>query len=617
MRDVLHFVICGSVDDGNSTLIGRLLLESKEVYGDDLAALAKDSTRYGEQGGALDLALMVDGLEAECEQSITVNVAHRFFSTPQRCFVVADARGHEQYTRNLATGASYSDLAVLVVNASKGLQPQTHRHARIVALLGIRHLVMAVNKMDLVQWDETVFRQIAEQFEPLVSALGFESFRAIPVSALHGDNVAATSSAASWYMGPNLLAWLESIEVSRSGQELNFRMPVQWVNRHSEDSDGYCGRVVSGEVKVGDRICIMPSGMESKVRSIIALKESRQTAVGGESITICLDDEIDVCRGSVISAADDPLEVSDQFEAKILCLSENRLLAHRSYVFNLHTCQAVATINAIKYRIDVTLGTHLATRSLGLNDIGVVNLSLDRPVPFEPYQRCRSLSCFVLADRLDNQTVGAGMINFALRRAANLHWQTSAINKEARAGQKFQKPVCLWLTGLSGAGKSTIANLLEKRLFATGRHTYILDGDNIRLGLNRDLGFSEADRIENIRRVTEVARLLVDAGLVVLVAFISPYRAEREAARSRFDPGEFLEIFVDAPLEECERRDPKGLYAKARRGELVNFTGIDSKYEPPQIPEIHLDTVAYNPEECVDQVLHVLNESASGVAAGS
>ena len=617
MRDALHFIACGSVDDGKSTLIGRLLFESKQVYADHLAALAKDSTRYGTQGDALDLALLVDGLQAEREQSITIDVAYRFFATPQRRFVVADTPGHEQYTRNMATGASNSDLAVLVVNASKGLQTQTHRHARIAALLGIRHLVMAVNKMDLVHWDETVFRQIVTQFEPLVTALGFESFQPIPVSALHGDNITAISSAAPWYAGPSLLDWLELVDVGRSAPGSNFRMPVQWVNRRNEDFRGYCGRIASGEVKVGDRISIMPGGAECKVRSIVAWKEERQAAFCGESITLCIDGEIDVSRGCVITAATDRSEVSDQFEAKVLCLSENLLLAGRSYIFNLHTCQAVATITAIKYQIDVTLGTHLATRSLGLNDIGVINLSLDRPVTFEPYHRCRRLGSFILVDRLDNQTVGAGMIDFALRRAANLHCQALAINKEARAGQKLQTPVCLWLTGFSGSGKSTIASLLEKRLFTAGRHTYVLDGDNIRLGLNRDLGFSEADRVENIRRVTEVAGLLVDAGLMVIVAFISPYRAEREAARLRFDPGEFLEIFVDAPLEECERRDPKGLYAKARRGDLANFTGFDSKYEPPQMPEVRLDTVAYNAEECVEQVLRVLNDSVQHIAAGS
>lgn len=606
MRDTLRFITCGSVDDGKSTLIGRLLWESKQVFEDQLSALAKDSTRYGTQGDVMDLALLVDGLQAEREQSITIDVAYRFFATPRRRFVVADNPGHEQYTRNMATGASTSELAVLVVNASQGLQTQTHRHARIVAMLGIRHLVMAVNKMDLVKWDESVFSHIVEQFRPLVSALGFETFQPIPVCALNGDNIAARSSAAPWYTGPSLLGCLEDFDETRANADLGFRMPVQFVNRPNQDFRGYCGRVACGEVRVGDRIRVLPGGMETNVRSIVAWQAERLVASPGDSITICLEDEIDVTRGNVIVSASDPAELSDQFEARVLCLSEQRLVAGRSYLFNLHTCQALATITAIKYQVDVRLGTHLASRFLGLNDIGVVNLSLDRPVPFEAYDRCRRLGGFILVDRLNNHTVGAGMIDFALRRAANIHWQALDIDKAARARQKLQKPVCVWFTGLSGSGKSTIANLLEKRLFARGRHTYTLDGDNVRHGLNRDLGFSEADRVENIRRVTEVSRLLVDAGLMVVVSFISPYRAEREIARSRFEPGEFIEVFVDTPIEECERRDPKGLYAKARRGELMNFTGIDSAYEPPEFPEVRLDTVAHSAKECVDQILLAL-----------
>jgi bifunctional enzyme CysN/CysC len=461
--------------------------------------------------------------------------------------------------------------------------------------------------MDRVNWDKTVFDEIIREFQQLVSEPGFESFQAIPVSALNGDNITERSSSAPWYTGPSLLSYLEEIDVTR-GADPGFRMPVQSVNRLSQDFRGYCGRVASGQVSVGDRVRIVPGGMESKVRSIVAWKEERLTALAGDSITICLEDEIDVTRGNVIASASDPVELSDQFEARLLCLSEQNLFAGRSYLFDLHTCQAIATITAIKYQVDVRFGTHLAARSLGLNDIGVVNFSLDRPVPFEPYNRCKPLGSFILVDRFDNKTVGAGMIDFALRRAANIHWQALAINKDARARQKLQKPVCLWFTGLSGSGKSTIANLLEKRMFAAGRHTYVLDGDNIRHGLNRDLGFAEADRVENIRRVTEVSRLLVDAGLVVIVAFISPYRAEREIARSRFEPGEFLEIFVDAPLDECERRDPKGLYAKARRGELVNFTGIDSEYQSPMSPEIRLDTVAHSAEECVDRILFALDQ---------
>jgi bifunctional enzyme CysN/CysC len=606
MLDTLRFITCGSVDDGKSSLIGRLLWESKQVFEDQLSALEKDSTRYGTQGETIDLALLVDGLQAEREQSITIDVAYRFFATPRRRFVVADTPGHEQYTRNMATGASTSELAVLVVNASKGLQTQTHRHARIVALLGIRHLVMAVNKMDLVDWDEKVFSQIVDDFQPLVRELGFKSFQPIPVSALNGDNVTARSESSPWYTGPTLLHCLEEIDVSATANDLKFRMAVQYVNRPTQDFRGYCGRIASGDIKVGDRVRVVPGGTETKVRSIVAWQTELPSAKVGDSITLCFEDEVDVSRGSLIASAAEPAELSDQFEARVLCLSEHPLMAGRSYIMNLHTCHAVATITAIKHQIDVRLGTHLAARSLGLNDIGVVNISIDRPVPFEPYDRCRRLGSFILVDRLTNQTVGAGMIDFPLRRAANIHWQAVDINKDARARQKLQKPVCLWFTGLSGSGKSTVANLLEKRLFAAGKHTYMLDGDNIRHGLNRDLGFSEADRVENIRRVTEVARLLVDAGLVVIVSFISPYRAERELARSRFEPGEFIEVFVDTSLEECERRDPKGLYAKARRGELMNFTGIDSGYEPPESPEITLDTVSDSVERSVDRILDAL-----------
>ena len=607
MRDTLRFITCGSVDDGKSTLIGRLLWESKQVFDDHLSALARDSVRYGTQGDGMDFALLLDGLQAEREQSITIDVAYRFFATPRRRFVVADTPGHEQYTRNMATAASTSELAVLVVNASKGLQTQTRRHARIAALLGIRRLVMAVNKMDLVGWDESVFSRIVEELQPLVRDLGFQSFQPIPICALNGENVTGRGAAPPWCEGPTLLRCLEEIDISSGAQPLTFRLPVQWVNRPRQDFRGYCGRIASGEVKVGDRVRVVPGGIETRIRSIVAWQTERPAASAGESITICLEDEIDVTRGNVIASASDPVELSDQFEAKVLCLSEQPLMTGRSYLFNLHTCQVMATITAVKHKIDVTLGTHLAARSLGLNDIGVVNLSLDRPVPFESYNRCRRLGSFILVDRITNQTVGAGMIDFALRRAANIHWQAMDVNKYARARQKLQKPACLWLTGLSASGKSTIANLLEKRLYAAGQHTYILDGDNVRHGLNRDLGFSEADRVENIRRVTEVARLLVDAGLVVIVSFISPFRAEREFARSRFEPGEFLEIFVDTPLEECERRDPKGLYAKARRGELINFTGIDSDYEPPTSPEIRLDTLAQSIDECVERILFALD----------
>ncbi|MGC2617864.1 MAG: adenylyl-sulfate kinase [Acidobacteriaceae bacterium] len=606
MRDTLRFITCGSVDDGKSTLIGRLLWESKQVFEDHLSAVQRDSARYGTQGDAVDLALLVDGLQSEREQSITIDVAYRFFATPARRFIVADTPGHEQYTRNMATGASTSELAVLVVNAAKGLQTQTHRHARIVALLGIRHLVMAINKMDLVGNDEAVFNQIVSDFQPLIKELGFESFQPIPVSALNGLNITEHSDAMPWYTGPALLPYLEEVDITRGVPDLKFRMPVQYVNRPTHDFRGYCGRIAGGAVSVGDKVRVIPGGREAVIRSIVAWKAELPAAASGDSITLCLDREIDISRGNVLVAANDPVDLSDQFEARVLCLSEHRLVAGRSYLMNLHTCQAVATISTVKYQVDVVHGTHLASHSLGMNEIGVVNISTDRPVPFEPYERNHRLGSFILIDRLTNETVGAGMIDFSLRRAANLHWQAVDVDKSARARQKLQKPVCLWFTGLSASGKSTIANLLEKRMFTAGKHTYLLDGDNVRHGLNRDLGFTESDRVENIRRVTEVARLFVDAGLAVLVSFISPYRAEREYARSRFEPGEFIEVFVDTPLEICEQRDPKGLYAKARRGELANFTGIDSNYEPPQHPELRLDTTKYSVEQCVDRILYAL-----------
>jgi bifunctional enzyme CysN/CysC len=606
MRDNLRFITCGSVDDGKSTLLGRLLWETKQVFDDQLSAVERDSGRYGTQGDKMDLALLLDGLQAEREQGITIDVAYRFFQTPRRRFIVADTPGHEEYTRNMATGASTSDAAILVVDASKGLQVQTHRHARIVALLGIRHLTMAVNKMDLAGWDPEVYARIVAEIEPTLKELNIRSFQAIPVSALNGDNVTQSSANTPWYNGPTLLAYLEDVDVDRGGPTIGFRMPVQWVNRPDRTFRGYCGRIASGEVKRGDRVRIVPGGMETRIRSIVVWKGEQDSAAAGSSVTLCLEDEVDVSRGCVISSALEPIEGSDQFEAKVLALSDHALVSGRSYLLQVHTFQAVATITAIKYQLDVKTGSHLASRGLNMNDIGVVNLSLDRPAPFESYDQCHPLGAFILIDRFTNQTVGAGMIDFALRRAANIHWQSVDVNRDARARQKLHEPICLWFTGLSGSGKSTIANLLERRLFALGKHTYLLDGDNVRHGLNRDLGFTEADRVENIRRVTEVARLFVDAGLIVLVSFISPFRAERDLARSRFGESEFREIFVDTPLEECERRDPKGLYAKARRGELRNFTGIDSEYEPPLSPDLHLHTPSLTPEECVDRILALL-----------
>ena len=566
MPDTLRFLTCGSVDDGKSTLIGRLLWESDQIFEDQFAAVKRESTRYGTQGAQPDLALILDGLEAEREQSITIDVAYRFFRTPKRRFVVADTPGHEQYTRNMATGASHSDLAVLVVNASRGLQTQTHRHMRIVSLFGIKHLVIAVNKMDLVGWDQGSFRNIVIALEPLANDLGFKTFQSIPVSALNGDNVTKSSTAAPWYAGPALLEFLEDIDIEKGVGGLEFRMPVQYVCRPNQTFRGYCGRVACGHVSVGDSVRIMPGGFETKIQSIIGWKEQRNAATAGESITVCLEHDLDVSRGSVISSAAQPVNVSGHLEAMLLGLSKQSIVAGRSYLFHLHTFQAVATITAIQYKSEVRRGAHIASESLTMNDVGLVTLSLDRLAPFEPFDTSPRLGGFILIDRFTNETVGAGMINSALRRTENMHWQVMDIGKEARAKQKFQQPCCLWLTGLPASGKSTLANLLEQRMFAAGNHTFTLDGDNLRHGLNKDLGFSEADRIENMRRVAEVAKLLVDAGLIAIVSLISPYRAERNHARALFAPGEFIEVFVDAPLEECERRDPKGLVCQSTAG---------------------------------------------------
>jgi bifunctional enzyme CysN/CysC len=614
MKETLRFITCGSVDDGKSTLIGRLLWDSKLVFEDQLSALAKDSSRWGTQGDKMDYALLLDGLQAEREQGITIDVAYRFFATPDRRFIVADTPGHEQYTRNMATGASTSDLAVLVINAKKGLLVQTHRHARIVALLGIRHLVMAVNKMDLINWDQAIFQQIVSDFQPLVKELGFESFQAVPISALEGDNIIERSNVAPWYTGPALLSYLENVDVTRHEGDQPFRMPVQYVNRPNQDFRGFAGRVASGVVRPGDRIRVVPGGVETSIKSIVVWQGELPEARTEQSITLCLEDEIDVTRGCVISAASEPVAQSDQFEARLLGLSEHALVPGRSYLLKLHTSQAVATITAIKHVVDVKDGHHLAAKQLSMNDIGVVNISTDRLLPFENYDKNRRLGSFILVDRHTNQTVGAGMIDFSLRRAANIHWQAFKVDKSVRANQKLQAPACLWFTGLSGSGKSTIANLLEQRLVSEGKHTYLLDGDNVRHGLNRDLGFTEADRVENLRRVSEVARLFVDSGLIVLVSFISPFRGERELARSHFEQGEFLEVFVDTPIEECERRDTKGLYAKAHRGELINFTGVDSPYEPPESPEVHLHTTKETPEECVSRILDALRIREKGIS---
>jgi bifunctional enzyme CysN/CysC len=598
-KPTLRFITCGSVDDGKSTLIGRLLYESKAIFDDQLATLEKDSRQYGTQGERIDLALVVDGLQAEREQSITIDVAYRFFATDKRRFIVADTPGHEQYTRNMATGASTAQLAVILIDARKGVLMQTRRHSRIVAMMGIRHAVLAVNKMDLMSYSEETFNSIADDYQQFAQQLGFDSVQAIPLSGLEGDNVLQAGVNMPWYRGPCLMAYLDEVDVWRHPVRHAFRMPVQWVNRPNPDFRGFCGTVAEGSVRPGDSLRVLPSGVQTRVLQVFGGFDEMAQASEGEAVTLTLVDEVDASRGDVLVAADQPAEVADQFEARLLWLHKQVMTPGRQYLLKLASKEVTATITTIKYREDVNSGAHLASKTLGLNEIACVNLSTSTPVVFEPYAINRVLGSFILIDQLTFETVGAGMLSFALRRASNVHWQAFEVNKGARSRLKFQHAHCIWLTGLSGSGKTTIANLLEKRLHAEGRHTYVLDGDNVRHGLNRDLGFTEADRVENIRRVSEVAKLMVDAGLVVIVSFISPFRAEREMVRNLFVPDEFTEVFVDTPLEECERRDVKGLYAKARRGELKNFTGIDSPYQPPQPPQVHLVTADRSAEECV------------------
>jgi bifunctional enzyme CysN/CysC len=598
----LRFLTCGSVDDGKSTLIGRLLYESKGIFDDQLATLEADSKKHGTQGGRIDFALLLDGLEAEREQGITIDVAYRFFASPRRRFIVADTPGHEQYTRNMATGASTASLAVILVDARQGLLTQTRRHTRIVTMLGIRSIVLAINKMDLVGYGETTATAIADEFRTFAATCGVSSVTVIPMSALEGDNVVTRSTQMPWYDGPSLMEHLEQVEIDDAAPG-PFRMPVQWINRPHLDFRGVCGRVSQGVVRPGDLIRVLPSGTTTRVQSIAGWDGDSAQAASGDSITLTFADQVDVSRGDVIALAAQPPEASDQFEVKLLWMGGHELIPGRPYLLKIHTKEVVATVTALKYRLDVNTGAHLAAKTLALNEIGVVNLSVSQPVVFEPYEVSRNLGGFILIDKLTFETVAAGMIDFALRRASNIHWHALTVDKSARAAVKHQIPRCVWFTGLSGSGKSTIANKLEQRLHAHGRHTYVLDGDNVRHGLNRDLGFSEADRAENIRRVAEVAKLMVDAGLIVIVAFISPFRAERQLARALFQEGEFLEVFVDAPLDECERRDPKGLYAKARRGDLRHFTGVDSDYEPPDGPDLHLMTAKSSVDDCVAQVV--------------
>jgi bifunctional enzyme CysN/CysC len=608
-KSLLRFMTCGSVDDGKSTLIGRLLYESKMIFEDQLAALEADSKKVGTQGDDLDLALLVDGLAAEREQGITIDVAYRFFSTDRRKYIVADTPGHEQYTRNMVTAASTVDMAVILIDARKGVLTQTRRHSYIVSLLGIQKVVLAVNKMDAVGYSLETFDAILEDYWKFAKQIGLSEIVAIPISALKGDNVTEASPQMPWYNGPALMEHLESVEIEQQLQSLPFRMPVQWVNRPNQDFRGFSGMIASGAVQVGERVKALPSGKESRVTRIVTQDGDYDRGIVGQSVTLTLEHEIDVSRGDVLVTAASPPGVADQFQATVIWMHEESMLPGRPYFLKIGARTVGATITSLKHKVNVNTLEHLAAKMLELNEIGICNVGLDRQIPFDPYTENRETGSFILIDRLTNETVGAGLIHFALRRADNIHWQALDVNKRARAGLKGQKACVLWFTGLSGAGKSTIANLLEKRLHSTGKHTYLLDGDNVRHGLNKDLGFTDADRVENIRRVAEVARLMVDCGLIVLVSFISPFRSERRMARDLMAEGEFIEVFVDTPLEEAEKRDVKGLYKKARRGELQHFTGIDSPYEAPEHAEIRIDTIAISPDEAVELIVQKLSSA--------
>ncbi|MDF9442659.1 MAG: adenylyl-sulfate kinase [Lysobacteraceae bacterium SCN 69-123] len=604
-KPLLRFITCGSVDDGKSTLIGRLLYESKRLFDDQLVALEADSRRHGTQGERIDYALLLDGLAAEREQGITIDVAYRYFDTDRRKYIVADCPGHEQYTRNMATGASIADLAVVLVDARKGLLQQTRRHSYIISLLGIGQVVLAVNKMDLVDYDAAVFERIAGEYAALAAQMGIAHVQAIPLSALEGQNLSARSALMPWYAGPTLLEHLDTVAIAGHGAGAGLRLPVQWVNRPHQDFRGFAGTLAAGQVRAGDAVVVLPSARRSTVREVLGPDGPLDVARAGQAVTLVLADEIDVSRGDVIAAAGDPPEVADQFAAHVLWMDDAALLPGRPYWLQIGSRTVAASISEIKHRVDVNTQDKLAAKRLELNEVGYCNLSLDEPIAFEPYARNRALGGFILIDRQSNATVAAGTLDFALRRAGNVHWQHLDVDRAARARIKGQTPRVLWFTGLSGAGKSTIANQVEKRLHARGCHTFLLDGDNVRHGLNRDLGFTDEDRVENIRRVAEVARLMVDAGLIVLVSFISPFRAERQMARERFAGGEFIEIFVDVPLEVAEARDVKGLYRKARAGQIPNFTGIDSPYEPPEAPELHLYADGEALDAMADQVVRL------------
>ena len=603
---VLRFITCGSVDDGKSTVIGRLLFDSRNVFDDQMASIIVESKRYGTQGNEPDLALLVDGLQAEREQGITIDVAYRFFSTDKRRYIVADTPGHKQYTRNMATGASTADLAMILIDSRIGIVEQTRRHARIVKMLGIQKVVAAVNKMDLVDYSQSHYGVIAESFAGFAQSIGIQSVTAIPMSGLRGDNVFSKGENMAWYEGPTLIEYLDEVEITEPLTEDSFQFQVQWVNRPNPDFRGYCGMVSRGTVRVGDPLLVMPANLSASVQELYLGDRAVDSAGAGDAAQIVLSDEIEVGRGDVLSSVKTPAVFSDQFCAKLLWLSESHMQPGRQYHLKLGYKKVTASVSEVKYLEDIDTGVHLAAKSLKLNDIALVNISLNEKINFEPYAANRSLGAFILIDSVTNQTIGSGMVEYPLRRASNLSWQDMTIDRELRASQKNQSPKCFWLTGLSGSGKSTIANVLDQKLSAAGKHVFILDGDNVRHGLNKDLGFTETDRVENVRRIAEVAKLMADAGLIVIVSFISPFRSEREMAKRLFLPDEFLEVFVDTSLEECQNRDVKGLYAKAREGKLLNFTGIDSPYEAPTSPDIHLRTELNSPEECAELIMQNL-----------
>ena len=609
-KELLRFITCGSVDDGKSTLIGRMLYESHMLFDDHLAALEADSKKVGTQEGEIDFALLVDGLAAEREQGITIDVAYRFFSTDKRKYIVADTPGHEEYTRNMATGASTADVAIILVDASQGVLTQTRRHSFIVSMVGVKRIILAVNKLDLVDYSEEVFNQIKSDYTKFANeALTLEEITAIPISALKGDNIVESSESTPWYDGQSIMEYLETVEVAASSQSRPFRMPVQWVNRPNREFRGFAGLIGSGCISTGDKIRVLPSGSESTVARIVTYDGDLELAGAGRSVTLTLTDEIDISRGDIITSADSPCSSADQFQARILWMNDSAMMPGRQYLFKSNSQTSPMTLGRLKHRIDVNTLEELPAKVLDMNEIGVCNISLSSRIAFDSYDDDPVMGGFVIVDRMTNNTVGMGLIDFALRRADNIHWQSMDVTKQSRAEQKSQRPRLIWFTGLSGSGKSSIANILEKKLQAMGRHTITLDGDNIRHGLNRDLGFTKADRVENIRRVGETSKLMVEAGLICISSFISPFASEREMVRAMMDEGEFVEVFVDTPLEVCEQRDVKGLYAKARAGELPNFTGISSPYESPQDPEIRIDTTQVSAEDAAEQIIDYLSRS--------